>query len=298
MPGLTREAVQRLTEVQPRTLGQAGRIPGVTPAAVAVVAAHVRRYSGAFPQLEPGDESGVTSREFKERLTRRARRVDVQVSPSLSEALEQYYRLLALWNPKINLTGLPLVPPEDETFDRLLVEPLVAARHLHSSALHVIDIGSGSGSPAIPLALACPGLAMRMVESKTRKSVFLTEAIRHLHIADASVETARFEQLLSRPDLHEAVDLVTVRAVRVEARTLMTLQAFLKPTGQAVLVQERRRPARSPQRSAPAPVDGQSPAGRRKRQLAGDSRQGPRSGTLTVFHVEHDSGLAPGRRSD
>jgi tRNA uridine 5-carboxymethylaminomethyl modification enzyme len=46
VPGLTREAVQRLTEVQPRTLGQAGRIPGVTPAAVAVVAAHVRRYSG------------------------------------------------------------------------------------------------------------------------------------------------------------------------------------------------------------------------------------------------------------
>ncbi|HZA34538.1 MAG TPA: FAD-dependent oxidoreductase, partial [Vicinamibacterales bacterium] len=46
VPGLTREAAQRLTEVQPRTLGQAGRIPGVTPAAVAVVAAHVRRYSG------------------------------------------------------------------------------------------------------------------------------------------------------------------------------------------------------------------------------------------------------------
>ena len=73
---------------------------------------------------------------------------------------------------------------------------------------------------------------MRMVESKTRKAVFLTEAVRHLHIADASVETARFEQLLSRPDLHEAADLVTVRAVRVEARTLMTLQAFLKPAGQ------------------------------------------------------------------
>ena len=54
VPGLTREAVQRLTEVQPRTLGQAGRIPGVTPAAVAVVAAHVRRYSGAVTQTEPG----------------------------------------------------------------------------------------------------------------------------------------------------------------------------------------------------------------------------------------------------
>ncbi len=43
MPGLSREMVERLTEVRPVTLGQASRIPGVTPAAVAVVAMHVDR---------------------------------------------------------------------------------------------------------------------------------------------------------------------------------------------------------------------------------------------------------------
>jgi 16S rRNA (guanine527-N7)-methyltransferase len=174
----------------------------------------------------------VTSREFNERLMRRARRVDVQIAPALAGELEQYYRLLMLWNVKINLTALPLSPPGDDTFDRLLIEPLVAARHLGPGSVTAIDIGSGSGSPAIPLALAAPGLSMRMVESKTRKAVFLTEVVRHLRITRASVETARFEQLLSRPDLHEGADLVTVRAVRVEARTLMTLQAFLRPAGQ------------------------------------------------------------------
>ena len=45
LPGLTREVIQRLTEVRPETLGQAGRIPGVTPAAVAVLGLHVERYS-------------------------------------------------------------------------------------------------------------------------------------------------------------------------------------------------------------------------------------------------------------
>jgi tRNA uridine 5-carboxymethylaminomethyl modification enzyme len=45
VPGLSREVVQRLTEVQPLTLGQAGRVPGVTPAAVAVVAAYLERLS-------------------------------------------------------------------------------------------------------------------------------------------------------------------------------------------------------------------------------------------------------------
>ncbi len=44
--GLSREVVQRLAEVRPETIGQAGRIPGVTPAAIAVIAAHVSRAAG------------------------------------------------------------------------------------------------------------------------------------------------------------------------------------------------------------------------------------------------------------
>lgn len=42
--GLTREVVQRLEQVRPDTLGQAQRVPGVTPAAVALLASHVGRY--------------------------------------------------------------------------------------------------------------------------------------------------------------------------------------------------------------------------------------------------------------
>lgn len=45
VPGLTREAIQRLEQVQPETLGQALRIPGLTPAAVAVLSAFVGRLS-------------------------------------------------------------------------------------------------------------------------------------------------------------------------------------------------------------------------------------------------------------
>jgi tRNA uridine 5-carboxymethylaminomethyl modification enzyme len=43
VPGLSREVCQRLLQVQPDTLGQAARIPGVTPAAVAVLAAFINR---------------------------------------------------------------------------------------------------------------------------------------------------------------------------------------------------------------------------------------------------------------
>ncbi len=44
VPGLSTEVVQRLEEIRPETLGQALRIPGVTPAAVAVVGAYVGRF--------------------------------------------------------------------------------------------------------------------------------------------------------------------------------------------------------------------------------------------------------------
>jgi tRNA uridine 5-carboxymethylaminomethyl modification enzyme len=43
IPGLSREVVERLSTVRPPTLGQASRIPGVTPAAVAVISAYLDR---------------------------------------------------------------------------------------------------------------------------------------------------------------------------------------------------------------------------------------------------------------
>ena len=48
VPGLSTEAVQRLSQVQPETLGQAARVPGITPAAVAVLSAYVTRCNQAL----------------------------------------------------------------------------------------------------------------------------------------------------------------------------------------------------------------------------------------------------------
>jgi tRNA uridine 5-carboxymethylaminomethyl modification enzyme len=47
VPGLSREMVERLTRVRPETLAAAGRIPGITPAALAALLVHARREEAA-----------------------------------------------------------------------------------------------------------------------------------------------------------------------------------------------------------------------------------------------------------
>lgn len=44
IPGLSREVIEKLLEIQPETIGQAGRIPGITPAAVSILLVAVERY--------------------------------------------------------------------------------------------------------------------------------------------------------------------------------------------------------------------------------------------------------------
>lgn len=168
------------------------------------------------------------------------------LEPQLVDSLGAYYRLLEFWNQKVNLTAFSLADAPDEAIDRLLIEPLVVARHLHGAHGHqrmpqlsphprLLDIGSGGGSPAIPLKLALPSLNLVMVESKTRKCAFLREAIRHLNLADTAVETARAEDLMTRAELHESQDFVTIRAVRIEQKMLTRIQAFLRLGGRILL---------------------------------------------------------------
>ena len=46
LPGLSNELKQKLERVRPRTVGQAGRMEGMTPAALALIATHARRAGG------------------------------------------------------------------------------------------------------------------------------------------------------------------------------------------------------------------------------------------------------------
>ena len=168
---------------------------------------------------------------IREKLAKRASKAGLSLSSEVIDALSAYFELLRKWNRKVSLTSLPVDGVGDEALDRLLIEPLMAVKHFPSAESVVLDIGSGGGSPAIPMRLAVPTISLRMVESKTRKAAFLREVVRTLELDRVAVDAVRFEELLVRPTLHDAADVVTLRAVRADRKVLAGLQSFIRPDG-------------------------------------------------------------------
>ena len=182
----------------------------------------------------------MAARDIAARLRRRAGKFDIEVPHPLADQLVTFLELLLRWNRKINLTALR---DADDAIDRLVLEPLAAVRHIPPGAGRLIDLGSGGGSPAIPIALARPDLDLTMVEIKARKAAFLREAARVLALRGALVESRRYEDLLASNGYHGTYSLLTIRALRVEAAALGEVAAFLAPDGRLLLFRGPTGPA-------------------------------------------------------
>ena len=170
--------------------------------------------------------------ELAERLRRRAGHARLAVDPETAQRLAAYVTLLLRWNERMNLTALDDC---ERGIDRLVIEPLLAARRIPSASRSLIDVGSGSGSPAIPIRIARPDLFLRMVEAKARKAAFLREAVRRLDLDGTVVEGCRYEKLRERSALRGAHDVLTIRGVRLEKWAAGRLQEFVRPGGMVLI---------------------------------------------------------------
>ena len=185
--------------------------------------------------MSGGTERARTSgsRDFRERLCVRAQRAGVEVADDELNQLEVYFTLLAKWNARINLTALPLNPPTDETVDRLIVEALAAARYFPKSHVMWFDLGSGNGSPALPLKMIRPAAALTMIEARARRVAFLREVVSVIGLRNATVANGRFEALADR--YSKTAGFVTVRAVKIDAALAQAAAHLAAPEGRLLL---------------------------------------------------------------
>jgi 16S rRNA (guanine527-N7)-methyltransferase len=133
----------------------------------------------------------------------------IALPPDGWRSLEQYIQLVLSWRDRLNLTG---VRTEEEAARVLVGEALRCLPYLPERGV-LVDVGSGSGTPGIPIAVARPGLHVVLVESSGKKAGFLEVALRELGLRSADVICVRAEALGRSPAHRERYDAATARAV-------------------------------------------------------------------------------------
>lgn len=147
------------------------------------------------------------------------------------KSLEVFVSLLIKWNAAVRLIG----PMEEEGAAVQVVDSLLPFYYAKPT-FPLLDIGSGAGLPAIPLALAYPEARILCVDPRSKRVSFIRHAARELKLPGITCEAARSDELLAlRPELAGAFATVTARAV-ADVKTLLSWAApYLAPSGQVIL---------------------------------------------------------------
>ena len=101
--------------------------------------------------------------------------------------------------------------------------------------LPVLDVGTGAGFPGLPLKLWHPELAVDLVESSERKSVFLRQLCRVLGVGDVRCLVTRVEALAQEETMREYYAVIVSRGVGGLRRWLPAALTLLQAGGRLVL---------------------------------------------------------------
>jgi len=124
-----------------------------------------------------------------------ARALDLRLSGEQLARLRGYVDLLAKWNRTYNLTA---IREPERMITHHVLDALAILPHLKRFAgARVLDVGSGGGVPGIPLAIAQPEWRVTLLDSNSKKTTFLTQAVIELALPNVDVTTARVEAFAS-----------------------------------------------------------------------------------------------------
>lgn len=158
----------------------------------------------------------------------------LELPPSVRERLVQYGRMVLEANRRANLTAAR----SEEAIAEHLLDSLTLLPYIREP---YVDVGSGAGFPAIPVAIVA-GIGITMIESTAKKARLLAEFLESLGLG-GQVLAERAEEAGHRDDLRERFASGTCRAVATAAATAELLLPLLALGGSAVLQRGRLDPA-------------------------------------------------------
>jgi 16S rRNA (guanine527-N7)-methyltransferase len=148
--------------------------------------------------------------------------------------IQRYAELLLEWNRTVNLTGARTL----EQVEALIADAGALVSASWTGVASVIDIGSGGGLPAVPLALAMPKVRFTLLEANARKCAFLEHVAGTLGLTNVTIAAGRAEELGHRPELREQFDRAISRAA-ARPEVLLELALPFVRTGGDLLAQVR-----------------------------------------------------------
>jgi 16S rRNA (guanine(527)-N(7))-methyltransferase RsmG len=152
----------------------------------------------------------------------------IELDSFQKEKLAIYCEELSRWNQKINLTSLQ----GEALVRRLVLEPAWVGKQLKPEGI-LMDIGSGNGSPAIPLLVVGGFRKSHLVEARTKRAVFLRHIISILNLANSEVHRVRFEDLEKD---RECPDWITLQAIDLTKDMMTAIRNISKSTTSVVWI--------------------------------------------------------------
>lgn len=162
---------------------------------------------------------------------------------SLPEAsltmFERFYALLVEANRTTNLTRI--TSPEDFMAKHLLDSLSLALVFTREGVpAKIMDVGSGAGFPAIPLAIAYPEMAVTALEATGKKVQFIQQVAETLSLRSLMAVHARAESLARDKHHREAYPVVVSRAVAPLRSLCELMSPFVKPHGVMVAMKTHK----------------------------------------------------------
>jgi 16S rRNA (guanine527-N7)-methyltransferase len=178
-----------------------------------------------------------------------AAEIGVAFEPGELETLGRFIWLLLEANQTTNLTAIT-EPGEvwmRHIFDALTLVPVIASasedRDPALGPVMIIDIGSGGGLPAIPLAAVMPDARFTLAEATGKKAAFLSHAARTLGLRNVGVLNTRAETLGQEHRTHrEKYDFATARALGHLAVVAELCGPLVRPNGFVLAVKGAKAP--------------------------------------------------------
>jgi 16S rRNA (guanine(527)-N(7))-methyltransferase RsmG len=143
-----------------------------------------------------------------------------ELSASQLEQLNKHYSMMCRWNRHLNLTRITELV---EAARRHYAESLWGGRFI-GDARSMLDIGSGAGFPAVPLAVLRADILVTAIEVNQKKALFLNEVRDALGLANFQVVNGRIEDLdwtsqdlLTSRALDRAEEILTEVAIQLRA---------------------------------------------------------------------------------